>query len=212
MPQDNRYSQDEMKAILRRAVERREGQREPSDAVTHDELVETAKEVGIDPRELEAAAIEVRRERELDAEREGWGEEKRATLRRSAASWAVAGTLAFAINFFLGPPWWFFWVLVPWAALVAMRAVRLAQGPSKQELEARRQKRLREARKQEVRASLENGAQAVGMLMSEGVKAVMAKLDESRELREWREQRGLNAPKPDPSKNEGGGGGGKRSL
>lgn len=210
MPQDNRYSPDEMKAILRKAVERREVQKEPSDSVSHDELVETAKEVGIDPRELEAAAIEVRREREQSIEREGWADEKRAQLRRSATAWAVVSTLAFALNFFLGPPWWFLAVLGPWGALVALRAVRLGQGPSKEELEARRQKRLREARRQEVRASLENGAQAVGMLMSEGVKAVMAKIDESKELRDWREQRGLNAPKSDQSK--GNGGGGKRSL
>lgn len=210
MPQDNRYSQDEMRAILRKAVERRDRAGEPSETVSHDELMETAKEVGLDPRELEAAAIEVRKERELELDRAAWKAEKSARLRRTATTWAVVNALCFAINFVIGPPWWFVWVLGPWGALLLLQALRLSQGPSPNELEGRRQKRLREARRQEVRASIEGGVEAVGMLMSEGVKAVMATVNESKELREWREQRGLTAPdksdKKDPS------GGGKRTL
>ena len=61
MPSDDRttrYTDDEARAILHRAIERSQ----PVDGPSHDDLVQAARELGIDPALVDEAAAQVRSE------------------------------------------------------------------------------------------------------------------------------------------------------
>lgn len=62
------YSQEQVNAILRRALER-QGK---AGMLTHDELLETARELGIDASQVEAAAAEQDAVGEFEAAKEEW--------------------------------------------------------------------------------------------------------------------------------------------
>jgi hypothetical protein len=103
------YSKDEVDRIIRRALKFKK-----ADSVNHQELVETAREFGIDPQTLEAA---------IEKEQESFAKEKarRTRLRRRKAHfhrhlWSyiiVIGGLLL-INVVTPGPWWFQWPALGW--------------------------------------------------------------------------------------------------
>ncbi|MDB4264995.1 2TM domain-containing protein [bacterium] len=103
------YSKDEVDRIIRRALKFKK-----VDLVNHQELVDTAREFGIDPQTLEAA---------IEKEQESFAKEKarRTRLRRRKARfhrhlWSyiiVIGGLLL-INIVTPGPWWFQWPALGW--------------------------------------------------------------------------------------------------
>jgi hypothetical protein len=194
-----KYSEEEANAILRRAIERSRG---GVDALSHEELVAAAKEVGVAAHEIEAAAIEERRAGEERRELARWQDNQRRRLVRHASSWAFVNALCLFINVMTGSPWWFYWVLGPWGLVLALQAFRFRQGPSPEQLERARQRRLRKQRRAELKARIEDGAHVLGDAVGTGVGALVKALEESQGQR----RRGLprheddrrDDPRPDP--------------
>jgi hypothetical protein len=182
---DGRYTQEQVNAILKRALQRKEIG-DLSDDLSHRELLETAKEVGIDPRDVEQAIAEERRAAELRADAAEWKAERAARLRAMATTWAAINALCTVINFVLGPPWWFLWVLIPWGTILLLSALRTRNGPSPHELTQRRERRLRKQRNEEIRARIQTGAQVIGDVVEQGVSLLLNRLEENRRLRDGR--------------------------
>jgi hypothetical protein len=110
MADERRYSEREVRAILERAL-----QHEPSDGLTHGDLLAAAREAGISGEAVEKAALELDGLRAHDDARE------RILARRRAGFfshlWAFIGVQLFllAINLMTSPDYfWFVFPLLGW--------------------------------------------------------------------------------------------------
>lgn len=114
------YTNDEVASILTRALDRQnEGGR-----ISHDELLETAREIGVTTLEIEASIVV---ETNLRAARimreEEHGRHVRAFLQHLAA-YTVLGAFGFVIDTKLTGGVWWYWLLLGWGAVVAVHAAR----------------------------------------------------------------------------------------
>lgn len=110
MAEERRYSEREVRAILERAA-----QHEHSDGLSHEDLLATAREAGIDPAAVEKAAQEIEGLHARDEARE------RILARRRAGFyshlWAFIGVQVFllALNLLTSPNYlWFLFPLLGW--------------------------------------------------------------------------------------------------
>jgi hypothetical protein len=114
-----RYTKEEAAAILTRVLDRQNGE---GGRISHDELLETAREIGVTTDELEAAVIdEVRARAELLVIEERRARALRAFLRHGAV-FLVANAFAFVIDKKLTGGTWFYWVGLAWAVALAVHA------------------------------------------------------------------------------------------
>ena len=103
------YSKDEVDRIIRRALKLK-----TEDSISHQELIDTASEFGIDPQTLEAAIEEDKEEFEKERAR------KRRLLRRKARfyrhlwSYLIVIGALLLINILTPGPWWFQWPALGW--------------------------------------------------------------------------------------------------
>lgn len=177
MSSDRRYTQEEVDAILKRALER-DRTALPADAVSHSDLLDTAREVGIGPEQVEAAIVEVKREQQALAVRQAWIERRRAALSRTAITWAVVSALCFLVSFLTTGGMWWLWVAGPWGAALLLSYMRLSQGPSERDLRRTERRLQREQRKAELEARFERGAAVLGTVVEQGANLLLAHLDE----------------------------------
>jgi hypothetical protein len=182
---ERRYTQEEVKAILQRALSRGGGER--SEQLSHTDLVETAKEVGIEPATLERAIAEEAIARDEQALRAEWMGRRRSAIRGMVLSWAMVNAICLAVNLLAGGPFWFLWVLVPWGIVVAFSALALHGEPSPEQIAAvarrRERRRLREERRERRRlrrAQIRRGAEAIEEVVEEGVSLLLEQLGEGR--------------------------------
>lgn len=113
-----KYSQEEVNAILRRALERQGS----SSAITHDELIETAKELGIDPAALESAISEQRTVGEYEAARAEYLVQRRQKFYEHLRSYLIVNFVLFVVDLVTSGGVWFFWPLFGWGIGVAFDA------------------------------------------------------------------------------------------
>jgi hypothetical protein len=112
-------SQEEVNAILRRALER---QGSTGDAITHEELIETAKELGIEPGSLEAAIVEQRSVGEYEAARALYLVQRRQKFFEHLRSYLIVNFVLLVIDLVVTEGTWFFWPLFGWGIGVAFDA------------------------------------------------------------------------------------------
>jgi hypothetical protein len=116
------YTSEEAASIITRVLERQNGE---GGRISHDELLETARDIGVTTLELEEAVVaEVR----LRAERLVREEEHQRALRkllRHAATFVVLGAFCFVLDVRVTGGVWYFWVLLGWGVVVALHAVRV---------------------------------------------------------------------------------------
>ena len=139
------YTHEEAASILTRVLDRQSGE---GGRISHDELLETARDIGVTTLELEE---EVVAEVKLRAERLVREEQRQRALRqllRHAAVYVVLGAFCFVIDVRVTGGVWYFWVLLAWGVAVALHAVTVllptevdrrlaAQPPREQRIEAR---------------------------------------------------------------------------
>src|SRR5687768_158998 len=89
-----KYSQEEVSAILRRALERQGS----SSAITHDELMETAKELGIDPMALEAAVNEQKTVGEYETARAEYLVHRKQKFFEHLRAYLIVNACLFIVN------------------------------------------------------------------------------------------------------------------
>jgi hypothetical protein len=94
--------------------------RDASDAVSHDDLLETARDLGVEPRQLEMAI-----EEELSSHRKEKAgkirlKRRRARYQQHLWSYIIVITALFLINLMAPGPWWFQWPMQVWGVGLAL--------------------------------------------------------------------------------------------
>lgn len=149
MPQ--RYSDDEMREILRRAIEAGAD----SGEFEHDDLVAAAAEVGIDPGAVDRAARELHEEQEALEGVLAKQRKKRRSFFKSVATMAVINAFLFAVDVMTGGgATWFYWPLLGTSLMLAMSAIKVLPPMSedtRRELVATERGRIARRRAREAR-------------------------------------------------------------
>ncbi len=150
MSEARKYSQEEAEEILRRALRRQQATEATGDHTSHTDLVEAAREVGIDPANIEEAARDLAAEKQSSVKRESVLGPARRRFARHLTTYLVVNAALFGMDYVGGEGWWFHWVLFGWGIGVALEAVRILF-PSD---EFRQSEALRAARREERRQRL----------------------------------------------------------
>ncbi len=103
------FSKDEVDRIIRRALKLSK-----EDSISHQELMETAREFGIDPQTLEAAIEEDKEEFEKERARKKRLLRRKAHFHRHLWSYLIVIGALLLINFLTPGPWWFQWPALGW--------------------------------------------------------------------------------------------------
>jgi len=103
------YSKDEVDRIIRRALKLKK-----VDSVNHQELVETAKEFGIDPQTLEAAIEKEQEAFEKEKARRERLQRRKARFHRHLWSYIIVIGALLLINITTPGVWWFQWPALGW--------------------------------------------------------------------------------------------------
>ena len=151
MAEARRYTDEEVKAIIERALDT---QPAGEVAASHADLVSIGEQVGLSPAAIERAAEEVREGRlERDA-RSAITQRRRRWLLVHAAAYAVLNGLFFAVNALTTPgEWWSLFPIVIWGLALSLHAaLALAVDPSMAAVERQRSK-LAQARRAAERAA-----------------------------------------------------------
>lgn len=175
-----RFDEAEVDAILQRVIERQQGRGELDRA----DLVEAARQLGVEADEVDAAIAEHDDQAEVDREVAQWRASHETALRRQLASFVIVNAGLAALNLLTTRGvWWFLWPLIGGAIGLASQAWTLRQGPVMERLpsvirrEARRAERARlraeqaerEAQKRARAASIERAATELGGAVKQGV-------------------------------------------
>jgi len=138
----DRYSDEEVREILRRAVDRQPD----SEGLTRADLHAAARDIGISAEALDQAIADVREKREIEVYRERLRAGRKRRFLRSVSTWAVVNAGLFGIDFLTsgGEPSWFLYPLLIWGGFLALRGVRLLWSEDSDEDLRRRVRRDRE--------------------------------------------------------------------
>lgn len=147
------YSDDELAAILRRALEK---QAAGSEGFGHDDLIAAAREVGLDDDAVEQAISELSHERSLADIREAIRQRRREKwLRHLVTYLAVVGGLL-GMHFFAGAGAWVFYVAFGWGIGLALDTYSKLRQPTDEEVHKERERLNRhERRKRQAEARRE---------------------------------------------------------
>ena len=104
-----KFSKDEVDRIIRRALKLNK-----EDSISHQELMETAGEFGIDPQTLEAAIEEDKEEYEKEKARKARLLNRKARFHRHLWSYLIVNCALLLINIMTSGPWWFQWPALGW--------------------------------------------------------------------------------------------------
>jgi hypothetical protein len=122
------YSQDEVDRIIRRALKLKR-----EDSISHQELIDTAREFGIDPQTLEAAIEEDREEFEKERARKTRLLRRKGRFYRHLWSYLIVIGALLLINTLTPGPWWFQWPALGWGIGLAFN-FKAAYFPVQKEL------------------------------------------------------------------------------
>jgi hypothetical protein len=125
-----RYSSEQVNTILRRALERQGG----GASITHDELIETARELGIDPALVNAAINDQASTANLDEARTQWLRRRKQKFFGHLWSYVIVNAFFLIIALFTGTPAVFFVPLICWGVGLAFDA-RITFFPSDERIE-----------------------------------------------------------------------------
>jgi hypothetical protein len=103
------YSKDEVDRIIRRALKLK-----TEDSISHQELMDTAREFGIDPQTLEAAIEEDKEEFEKERVRKTRLLRRKSRFYRHLWSYFIVIGALLLINILTPGPWWFQWPALGW--------------------------------------------------------------------------------------------------
>ena len=103
------YDSESVNRIIRRALKL-----DASDAVSHQDLLETARDLGIDPRQLEIAIKEDQSDHRKENSRKTRMKRRRAKYQHHLWSYIIVIGALFLINIMTPGPWWFQWPMLGW--------------------------------------------------------------------------------------------------
>lgn len=141
-----RYTIEEVNHIIRRALKLN-----ATESISHDDLLETAAELGIDPARIETAIAQEASALEAERFRAAYLKRARSAFKASLYGFLVLNTFLFAIDCLTGGGWWFQWPLLGTGLPLAL-SLGKAYFPSDARVEharrrnARRKKRIKHRR------------------------------------------------------------------
>ena len=103
------YSKEEVDRIIRRALKLKK-----EDSIKHQELVDTAREFGIDPQTLEAAIAQDQEVFEEERAHRKRLLRRKARFHRHLWSYIIVIGALLLINATTPGPWWFQWPALGW--------------------------------------------------------------------------------------------------
>lgn len=103
------YSKEEVDRIIRRALKMKK-----EDSINHQELVDTAREFGIDTQTLSAAIEEEKEDFEKERTRRLQLQRRKARFHRHIWSYIIVIGALLLINSMTEGPWWFQWPALGW--------------------------------------------------------------------------------------------------
>ncbi|MEZ4389924.1 MAG: 2TM domain-containing protein [Polyangiales bacterium] len=126
MTAERRFSEEEVEAILRRALERQRG----AGGLTRAELLEAARGVGLAEADIDAAIREADRGDDLEGLTLRWRAHRRRAVTNHAIAFVVVNALLFVIDRATPPddPWFHF-PLIAWGIALALDALSALRGP-----------------------------------------------------------------------------------
>lgn len=142
-----RYSGDDVSEIVRAALSRRN----PSTTVSHDELLETAREMGVSETEVEAAIHYLETEHEFEAAKAKWIHNRKQKFWEHVRTYLIVNGFLFGLDFFVPGPPWFYWVLFGWGIGLAFDASE-AFFPSDKKVEQGARRMIKRQRRSEMQA------------------------------------------------------------
>lgn len=174
-----RYSDDEAKEILKRALE---GDVLDTGGFDHEDLVAAAREVGIDPAAVERAASELKIDREAESIVATKRRKRRRRWLNGFVTFAIVNTFLFGIDYVTPGGPWFYWPLLGWGLFVALSGARafLPKGAeaTREEIAHERARLLRarakeaeRRRREEARAARRSSGSAFEETIERGVAA-----------------------------------------
>jgi len=124
------YTSDEVDRIIRRALRLKR-----DEVIGHDDLVDMAKELGVDSRTLETAIDQEQKDFDYLKARELRLVRRKVKFHRHLWSFIIVISALILINIFTPGPWWFQWPVLGWGIGLAFH-YRAAYFPSGEELES----------------------------------------------------------------------------
>jgi len=103
------YSSDDINRIIRRALKIKQ-----NDSITHEDLLNTANELGIDPQAIENAVKQEMRDHEKTRHRESKQKHRKAGFHRHKWSYIIVIGGLLLTNIITPGPWWFQWPAIGW--------------------------------------------------------------------------------------------------
>jgi len=103
------YTQEEVNRIMRRALKLKNG-----DTINHQDLIESAKEMGLDPKIMEAAIEQELREIKKTRTRMALLKRRRMGFYRNLSSYILVIGMLALINALTPGAWWFQWPALGW--------------------------------------------------------------------------------------------------
>jgi hypothetical protein len=171
------YSDEEVKAILSRAVDRQRAA--APEGLSHDELLSVARDAGISSEAIDAAAAEVTSSRLLDDDEQAVRKERASGFRVHVFTYIpVIAFLAFANAMTSSYPW-FFWPAFAWGVALVLHArfalfaadVDIAKAATRRS--ARRRRIEERERRRAQRSDLHEGARQLGHAVERGVAVIL---------------------------------------
>ncbi len=115
------YTNAEAASIITRVLDRANGE---NGRISYDELLETAREIGVTTAELDQAVVEETKRRAEQLVREEQRQRSLRQLARFGASFIVLGAFAFVLDVKLTGGVWYYWFLLGGGVVLALLSVR----------------------------------------------------------------------------------------
>ena len=130
LSESHQYTSDEVERIIRRALRLKK-----LELISHDDLLDMAKELGLDSRTVETAIEQEQNDYDLKKSRKLKLLRRKAQFHRHLWSYIIVIGALILINIFTPGPWWFQWPVLGWGIGLAFH-FRAAYFPTGDELES----------------------------------------------------------------------------
>ena len=105
----HQYDDDEISRIIRRALKLSDAHR-----ISHADLVDTARQIGLDPQLVEIAIKEEQREYKKQQHRRAVIRRRKAGFQRHLWAYLIVNAALFLANDLTAGPWWSHWSILGW--------------------------------------------------------------------------------------------------